>query len=39
MLEQKGEALIADLKFMRQENQKLHAKLKEANDSVIQMEN
>ena len=38
LLEQKGEALIADLKFMRNDNKKLHSKLKEANDLVVQME-
>ena len=32
--EKKVAALLSDLKFMRSENQKLHERLKEANECV-----
>ena len=38
ILEQKNNALVSDLKFMREENQKLHLRIKEANDNVLQMD-
>ena len=36
--EKKKAALLSDLKFMRDENQKLHEKLREANEGIILME-
>ena len=36
--QKKTAALLSDLRFMRDENQKLHEKLREANSSVIIME-
>ena len=36
--EKKNVALLSDLRFMRDENQKLHEKVKEANECVILME-
>ena len=36
--EKKKAALLSDLKFMRDENQKLHEKLREANEGIVLME-
>ena len=38
VLDQKNNALVSDLKFMRGENQKLLSRVKEANDNVLQMD-
>ena len=38
MTEKKMAALLSDLKFMRDENQKLHVKLKEANECCLLLE-
>jgi len=36
--EKKVSSLLSDLRFMRDENQRLHAKIKEANESVLTLE-
>ena len=36
--DKKNAALLSDLKFMRDENQKLHEKLKEANEGLLFLE-
>ena len=36
--EKKSSALLGDLRFMRDENTKLHERLKEANESVLMLE-
>lgn len=36
--EKKSAALLSDLRFMRDENQKLHDKLREANECVLLLE-
>lgn len=38
VLDQKNMALVSDLKFMRNENQKLLSRVKEANDNVLHMD-
>ena len=38
VLDQKNNALVSDLKFMRGENQKLLSRVKESNDNVLQMD-
>ena len=36
--EKKNAALLSDLRFMRDENQKLHDRVREANEAVLLLE-